>query len=648
MEKTEFNVSSALSLSSAPCSSLAPSRRHFLRGSLALGVTPLLPQALAEVVPGARPAVLEEFRYEEVQVTDPVAVAQRANVTEVLLGLNEDSLLKPFREMAGVAAPGQSLGGWYEYNPRYNFHHDDIGLAPGASFGQWVSALARLSAASRFGQTGPGTTPDMGAGPQLAAKALRLNQLLAANITPAYFKLTRFPGYSFDKLVCGLMDAFECAGDRSAWSTLDKVAAAAVPALPGRAVDREVQWAPGKDLSWMWDETYTLSENLYIVSSRGADPAYRRMARAYLDDDTYFLPLAQGGNALADKHAYSYVNALCSAMQAYLVDGSAIHLQAAKNGFDMLEEQSFATGGWGPDEVLRKPGYDEVAKSLTASHNSFETPCGSYAHMKLTRYLLRATRDGRYGDSMERVMCNTVRGVLPLQADGHSFYYADYNWVGKRVYSLHRWPCCSGTLPQVVADYGINTYLREPGGIWVNLYQASQLHWQTASGAVALEQSGSYLDDGKVRLRITASRPAVFALHLRVPAWAETSYTLRVNGKAASAPVQSGFVRLERKWRTGDLVEAEFAPTLRLEALPPNGGPGHPGTVALLRGPLVLFALREAGESGLELKLEREALLTAERTGPSEWTAKSQSGTRRFVPFTAVGESLYSTYVTAV
>ena len=34
--------------------------------------------------------------------------------------------------------------------------------------------------------------------------------------------------------------------------------------------------------------------------------------------------------------------------------------------------------------------------------------------MKLTRYLLRVTRDGKYGDSMERVMYNTVLGARPL------------------------------------------------------------------------------------------------------------------------------------------------------------------------------------------------------------------------------------------
>ena len=157
------------------------------------------------------------------------------------------------------------------------------------------------------------------------------------------------------------------------------------------------------------------------------------MAEQYLEDATYFEPLSRNVNVLSDRHAYSYINALSSAMQAYLVGKSTMHLEAARNGFAMLQQQSFATGGWGSNELLKKPGYDELASSLTSSHNGFETPCGSYAHMKLTRYLLRATRDGKYGDSMERVMLNTILGVLPLQPDGRAFYHQDYNYVGKRI-----------------------------------------------------------------------------------------------------------------------------------------------------------------------------------------------------------------------
>ena len=99
--------------------------------------------------------------------------------------------------------------------------------------------------------------------------------------------------------------------------------------------------------------------------------------------------------------------------------------------------------------------------SLTKTHSGFETPCGSYAHFKLTRYLLRVTGDPRYGDSMERMMYNTILGAKPLESDGRTFYYSDYNFKGSKVYSPHRWPCCSGTLPQVAADYRINAYFRD-------------------------------------------------------------------------------------------------------------------------------------------------------------------------------------------
>ena len=581
---------------------------------------------------------LEEFRYDQVSILGTRHLQQRENVLAILTGLNEDSLLYPFRAMSGKPAPGVSLPGWYRWIPDYDYHHDPEGLAPGHSFGQWASALSRFYAQSTFGES----TDE----PQLAERAIRMNRLLAGSIGPGYFAKTLFPGYSYDKLVCGLMDAHRLAGDKTAFTTLDQITDMATPSLPGRGIDRELQWKLGAGIDSMWDEPYTMPENLYLVSTLGAGSRYRHMAEQYLDNTTYFEPLSRGVNAMSDRHAYSYINALSSAMQAYLIGGSAMHLEAARNGFAMLEQQSYAPGGWGSNELLKKPGYDEVFKSLAASHNGFETPCGSYAHMKLTRYLLRATRDGHYGDSMERVMLNTILGVLPLQPDGHSFYHQDYNYTGKRVYSTSLWPCCSGSLPQVVADYGINTYLREPGAVWVNLYQPSKVRWVEATKAVTLEQAGDYLADQTVRLRVTAASPASFALRLRIPAWAGSSATLLVNRKPVTIAAQKGFTTIDRTWNNGDTVELHLPMSLRLEAIPPNGGLQHPETVALLYGPLVLFAIREPAESG-PLSFNRDALLSAERTGPMEWTVKSAGQSRRMIPFVDVGDATYSTYVTA-
>ncbi len=105
------------------------------------------------------------------------------------------------------------------------------------------------------------------------------------------------------------------------------------------------------------------------------------------------------------------------------------------NAHEMIvTTQSFATGGWGPDESFQRAESGALYDSLTKIKHSFETPCGSYAHFKLTRYLLRVTRDGKYGDSMERVFYNTVLGAKPRLADGHSFYYSDYSNTATKYY----------------------------------------------------------------------------------------------------------------------------------------------------------------------------------------------------------------------
>jgi DUF1680 family protein len=627
-------------------------RRALLLGAAAASASALAP-AGAWALPAAEPAPtlaapgLAEFNYDQVTILGDRQQAQAANVRSILLGLDEDSLLKPFREMSGLPGPGVSLGGWYAWNPDYDFHHDDVGFAPGHCFGQWVSGMARLHA----------STGDAA----LGEKAVRLNgqiaEIIAKGNFAAFFEQTRFAGYTYDKLLCGLMDAHRLAGDTAAFATLDQVTAAALPSLPGHAIDHDYQGKLGRDISWMWDETYTMPENLYLVSGQMTDPVrrerYRAMAEAYLDDATLFVPLSIGQNALSDRHAYSYVNSLCSAMQAYLAGGSAMHLEAARNAFVMIEAQSFATGGWGPNETLGKPGVDAVAKSLDHSHHSFETPCGSYAHSKLTRYLLRATRNGHYGDSMERVLLNTVLGALPLEPDGRAFYYSDYNFAGQRVYSEHRWPCCAGTLPQVVADYGINTYLRDPavagrpGAVWVNLYQPSELRWREGDAAVVLKQTGTYPDSGEIGLLLTLSQPKDFTLHLRVPGWAAGNWGLRVNGapmldKGNKDDAVAGFIPLHKTWHTGDLVELTLPLAPRLEALP-----GHPDIVALLSGPLVLFPIRDPGELG-PIVLTRDALLSAQRTAAREWRVKTSSGDRLFVPFTELGDRPYSTYVNAL
>jgi DUF1680 family protein len=347
------------------------------------------------------------------------------------------------------------------------------------------------------------------------------------------------------------------------------------------------------------------------------------MARRFLLNETYFDPLAEGKDVLGNHHAYSFCNALSSAMAAYIVDGSEKHLRAASNAFDMITNgQSFATGGWGPNEGFIPAGSDELYESLRKTHRGFETPCGSYAHFKLTRYLLRVTGDGKYGDSMERVLYNTVLGAKPLQKDGRAFYYSDYQFGGSKTYFPDAWPCCSGTLPQVAADYRILAYFRDARGVFVNLYLPSTLSWISPDGVeVRLTQSGDYPTGETISMRLECSRPAQFAVRLRVPAWSAASMT--INGASTLPKVEKGFATLARKWKSGDRIELRLASRFRLE--PVNSR--HPNTVALVKGPLVQFAI---GEN--PISVPREKLLSGNHG-------------LTFRPFMAIEDEHYSVYV---
>jgi DUF1680 family protein len=322
--------------------------------------------------------------------------------------------------------------------------------------------------------------------------------------------------------------------------------------------------------------------------------------------------------------------------------GSGMHLTAAQHGFELVEQQSYATGGWGPDEQLRRPESDDLYTSLTKTHNSFETPCGSYAHTKLTRYLLQVTRDGRYGDSMERVILNTVLGAKRLQSDGHAFYYADYNYDGHRRYHPDAFPCCSGTLPQVTADYRINSYLRDADGLYVVLYVPSSVTWEQDGVRATLSQQHAYPLQGELRMLVTVSRPKEFAIRLRVPAWARAA-TIAVNGKPAEAGMERSFATLRRRWESGDRIDLHLPMELRLEAINPQ----HPETVALLRGPLVLFPLAETGTPEVRQPVTRQQLLAARRADQDRWQVGTAKGAINFVPFTSIGERRHSTYLTA-
>ena len=120
------------------------------------------------------------------------------------------------------------------YTSAYDYRAGfDEGFAPGCTFGQWVSALARVYAITGEEET--------------RQKVLRLNRLYAQTITPDFYIKNRFPAYTYDKLLLGLIDSHTYVKDPRALAILEQTTNVALPQLPGHAIEHGVRWRMDKD-----------------------------------------------------------------------------------------------------------------------------------------------------------------------------------------------------------------------------------------------------------------------------------------------------------------------------------------------------------------------------------------------------------------
>jgi DUF1680 family protein len=592
----------------------AITRRDFLAGAAAVA---LAAGERVSALPAAPPHVsapLAEFDYGAVELTGGPLKQQYDRIHAAYLALDNDRLLQVYRQRAGLPAPGEPMGGWYGRD----------GFVPGHSLGQYISGLARIGR----------TTGDAAC----AVKVAALVEGFAATLGPKNRCFAGpnaenvWPCYILDKHLAGLMDAHRLSGVVQARELVPRVFHGALPYIPERGRDRIGKKDPP------YDETYVLPESLFLAYELTQDRAFYDRAIAYLLDRDYFDPLAAGRDVLPGRHAYSHVIALSSAGKARLVLGDEKYLRTMQNASHLLQStQQFATGGWGPNETFIAPHKGQLYASLHTTNDHFETPCGSYAAIKLARYLLCANGDARYGDSLERVVFNGILAVKEPDADGDYPYYSTYGAAAHKVFYPKKWPCCSGTLVEGVADYVKNIYFRAHDGVAVNMYAPSRVKWTERGADVTLTQETDYPLRGKVALRVTSTAPIECALRMRVPGWIAAAPQLYVNGKPVHADLQQGFAIVRRRWTSGDTLTIEFPLQFRHAAIDDL----HPETVALLRGPLVYVERNPADSESAHAN--PETLRAGDKTS-GVFSSHIGSSTRTYAPFYLVRDESYTMY----
>ena len=558
----------------------------------------------------SRSVAIEPFDYDGVRLLDGRWQHQYQSARDTYLSIPNDNILKGFRESAGLPAPGHTLGGWCERNSS-------------TVFGQWLSGMARM-----FRCTQDGTMRD---------KAAKLMSEYAKTVKPDGECGLRH--YSYDKLVCGLVDMARYADHPDAIPLLERITGWA-----SRTFSRENQPAalpPKGRYQGRPSEWYTLAENLYRAYEWTGDPEFKAFAEAWLYPAYWnkFAETAAPENAHG-VHAYSHVNTFSSAAMAYRITGDTGYLDIIRNAYDFLQDtQCYATGGYGPREIIMNPD-GGIGRVLDFVASSFETGCGSWAGFKLSRYLMEFTGESRYGDWIERLLYNGVGAALPITAEGWHTYYSDYRISGgMRVYNWDPFTCCSGTYIQDVTEYHNLIYFKDEEALYVNLYLPSEVLWKRREGEVRLVQETQYPKEESTRLTFSMKQPMRFALKFRVPGWSR-NVSVQINRSPVDIACNPGnWAVMEREWRPDDRVEIRIP--LRFRMVPVDRY--HPHRVAVMRGPVVLVLESDYHESHFRLPEAEDDLKSwfIPEEAPNVFRVEVPDGGRvvsKFMPLYAIQE----------
>ena len=502
-----------------------------------------------------------------VRITDGPFAERIRDAIDTYMALPVDDVLHGYRSLAGGPAPaGKAMTGW-------------SGKDTEATFGQWVSGLARIGVTA--------------GSPEAIERAVELIRGWWETVPDGGDH--RMSGYGIEKVVCGLVDLAEYSGHPEMLDLVAPIAAASSEVFSrarpaGDAKDFEGGiLSPTRTLEW-----YTFAENFYRAWLLGADDSVREFAEEWHYDTFWdrFLERPAAGTPWEVPvwlHAYSHLNTFASVAQLYEVTGDERWLRILRNAHEYFTTtQLYATGGYGPGE-LTLPEDGTLGRSVEWRTDNAEIVCGSWAAFKLSTALLKHTGEAKYGDWVEQLVYSGIGAVTPVETSGRSPYYQDYRLgIATKLPHWDDWPCCSGTYIQNVAHLPDLVYFAGDDGIAVNLYLPATVEWEHDGATRTLTQTTLFPQADTAQLEVGGA-DGHFAVRLRVPGWSK-GFAVSVNGEAVDVPAVAGtWLVLDREWRAGDRIEVVLGATLR--ALPIDRW--HPNRVAFAHGPVVLAQTAE-------------------------------------------------------
>jgi DUF1680 family protein len=276
---------------------------------------------------------------------------------------------------------------------------------------------------------------------------------------------------------------------------------------------------------------------------------------------------------------------------------------------DATFKKQYITGGMG----AREDGEAFDKPYVLPNDNAYAETCAAIANMLWNHKMYLVTGEAKYMDVFERVLYNGF--LAGMSVKGNAFFYVnpmssnginDFNKGAGAV--RHEWfgtACCPTNVSRFLPSMPAYIYAMRDNGLVINLFAGSETNVTLANVPVKVSQQTSYPWEGNVRISVNPEKPAEFPLSVRIPGWAtgeaipgnlyayedklSKPVTLSINGKKSEAVIEKGYIKLNRKWKKGDVVELTLDMPVR-KVVSNENIKSNAGKVAIERGPVLYCA----------------------------------------------------------
>ncbi len=534
---------------------------------------------------------LKSFPLSDVRLLDgPFKKAQETDL-KYMLALNPDKLLAPFLREAGIATKATTYPNW-----------EGTGL-DGHIGGHYLSALSNMVASTGNAEAGrrlqymigwldrcQQASGDGYVGGVPGGKAMWA-ELAKGRIKAESFALNDkwVPWYNLHKLFAGLCDAYLLTGNQEAKKILVKLSDWALNITSGLS-DEQFQLM-------LRCEQGGMNEALADVSDITGNSKYLALARRF-SHRAILNPLMQDKDSLTGLHANTQIPKVIGYMRIAELSPNKDWAEAARFFWQtVVENRTISIGG---NSVREHFNPINNFSSMLESNQGPET-CNTYNMLKLTKHLFLSAPSGRYMDYYEKALYNHI--LSSQHPSGGFVYFTPIRPQHYRVYSQpdQDFWCCVGSGMENHGKYGELIYAHDAGDLYVNLFIPSVLRWKEKG--LVLTQQNSFPASEATGMTLQLQKPMTFSLLIRNPSWVVPGkMTVSVNNKAVEVEAGPlGYVKVRRKWNSGDKITVVLPMQTRAEYLP-----DHSAWVSFSHGPVELAAATDtASQTGLRADASR-------------------------------------------